>query len=139
MKRRTKWSGRHAAIALLLLASPAAAPAALAGDSAQDSAQHGTPDSAEHGTPDSAQGSGPAAASQQHPHGSLRERFAAANSTHDGHLTLDQAQQGMPMVARHFAAIDRDHRGYVTLRDIREYARTRRAERRGAATPAPAG
>jgi hypothetical protein len=47
------------------------------------------------------------------------ERFNAANTTHDGRLTLAQAQAGgMPIVVQHFDEIDAQHRGYVTLQDI---------------------
>ncbi len=56
-------------------------------------------------------------------------RFDAANTPHDGHLTLAQAQSGMPMVARNFAAIDTQNKGYVTMDEIRAYNRARRAER----------
>jgi hypothetical protein len=62
-------------------------------------------------------------------HLSLNERFAAANTTNDGHLTLDQARAGMPMAARHFAAIDKDNKGYVTLADIHTYLKEQRALR----------
>lgn len=61
--------------------------------------------------------------------GSLAQRFAAANATHDGRLTREQAEAGMPMVARNFDAIDLDHKGYVTLPDIRGFVAQRRAER----------
>ena len=67
----------------------------------------------------------------------LAERFDAANTTHDGHLTLEQARAGrMIAVARDFDAIDKQHHGYVTMDDIRDYIRARRAARR--AHPAPA-
>jgi len=52
----------------------------------------------------------------------LKERFEAANTTHDGHLTLEQAKAGMPRVAKHFSDIDKDHKGYVTLEEIHDYA-----------------
>ena len=60
----------------------------------------------------------------------LQARFDAANSTHDGHLTLAQAQAGgMRGVVRHFEQIDLGHKGFVTLGDVRQYARGRRAAR----------
>ncbi len=59
----------------------------------------------------------------------MMARFAAANTTHDGKLTLAQAQAGMPMVARYFDQIDVQHHGYVTLDDIRAFWRARRAAR----------
>ena len=60
---------------------------------------------------------------------SLQERFDAANTTHDGHLTLEQAQSGMPSVAKNFDAIDKDKKGYVTVSDIRNYYAARRSAR----------
>lgn len=54
--------------------------------------------------------------------GGLAQRFAAANVTHDGRLTREQAERGMPFVARNFDAIDIDHKGYVTLPEIRGFA-----------------
>jgi len=60
--------------------------------------------------------------------GGLAQRFAAANVTHDGRLTRDQASAGMPMVARHFDEIDVDQKGYATLSEVRTYAMTHRAE-----------
>jgi hypothetical protein len=60
--------------------------------------------------------------------GGLAQRFANANVTHDGRLTLEQAQAGMPMVAQNFAEIDVDHKGYVTLPEIRMFATTHGAQ-----------
>ena len=60
----------------------------------------------------------------------FRDRFAAANTTHDGCLTLAQAQTAnLRPVMRNFAAIDTAHRGCVTMKDIAAYRRTRRASR----------
>lgn len=59
--------------------------------------------------------------------GNLAQRFAEANVTHDGRLTREQAAERMPMVARNFEAIDVDHKGYVTLPEIRAFAAERRA------------
>jgi len=59
--------------------------------------------------------------------GGLMQRFAAANVTHDGRLTREQAAAGMPMVARNFDSIDIEHKGYVTLPEIRAFAQERRA------------
>gem|GEM_PF-4130047 len=59
---------------------------------------------------------------------SFAGRFAAANTTHDGHLTLDQARNGhLKLVTRHFDRIDRQHKGYVTLKEIRTWQKTRLA------------
>ena len=51
----------------------------------------------------------------------MEQRFEQANITHDGHLTEEQAKTGYKSIARHFAAIDQDKKGYVTLDDIRAY------------------
>src|SRR4051812_4276304 len=49
----------------------------------------------------------------------LAERFDAANTTHDGKLTLSQARAGrLNAVARDFAQIDKEKRGYVTIDEI---------------------
>lgn len=57
----------------------------------------------------------------------MQQHFDQANTTHDGHLTLEQAQAGYKTVARRFDAIDQDKKGYVTLDDIRAYYKTQRA------------
>ncbi len=63
-------------------------------------------------------------------HMTFDQKFEAANTSHDGHLTLDQAKAGkLKYVARHFDAIDKDHRGYVTLDDAHAYYKTMRAAR----------
>ena len=69
--------------------------------------------------------------------GGLAQRFAAANVTHDGRLTREQAERGMPLVARNFDAIDMDQKGYVTLPEIRAFAAQRRAA--GGGQPGQAG
>jgi len=56
----------------------------------------------------------------------MTQRFEQANTTHDGHLTLEQAKAGYKSVARHFDAIDVDKKGYVTEDDIRAYNKTQR-------------
>jgi len=53
----------------------------------------------------------------------LQTRFAAANTTHDGKLTKDQAAAGMPKVAQHFDEIDTQKAGYLTLPQIEEFMR----------------
>lgn len=80
--------------------------------------------------------SAPAPASSARPHRgrrTLAERFDAANTTHDGKLTLAQARAGhMNAVARDFAQIDKDKKGYVTMDDIRSFQKERREARRAA-------
>lgn len=50
----------------------------------------------------------------------IEQRFKAANTTNDGKLTLDQAKAGMPRVAKNFDKIDVDHKGYITLQQIKD-------------------
>lgn len=50
----------------------------------------------------------------------IEQRFKAANTTGDGKLTLEQAKAGMPRVAKNFDKIDVDHKGYVTLQQIKD-------------------
>lgn len=59
-------------------------------------------------------------------HKTLHQRFVEANTTHDGHLTLDQAKTGMKSVAKKWDVIDKDHKGYVTEDDIHAYYKARR-------------
>lgn len=49
------------------------------------------------------------------------ERFKAADANHDGKLTREEAQAGMPDVYEHFDQIDRKKRGYVTRRQIGQW------------------
>ncbi len=67
----------------------------------------------------------------------MEQRFNTANTTHDGHLTLDQAKAAkMTSVVTHFASIDRGGKGYVTLDDVKTAASTDRATK-AAAKAAP--
>ena len=58
-----------------------------------------------------------------------RERFAAADTDHDGRLSQDEANQGMPRLAAHFAEIDADHDGQLTTDEILAYLQQRRGSR----------
>lgn len=58
------------------------------------------------------------------------QHFTRANLAHDGHLTLPEAKEGYPLVAKRFDDIDTDHKGYVTENDIRAWQIMRRAARR---------
>lgn len=61
----------------------------------------------------------------------LAEAFAQANTTHDGHLTVDQAKAAkMYNIVKRFPEIDKDHKGYVTEDEIRSYYRALREARR---------
>jgi hypothetical protein len=60
----------------------------------------------------------------------MQADFAAANTTHDGHLTLPQAQAAnLKPVVDHFAEIDTKNRGYVTLNDIEAWHLDRMAQK----------
>ncbi len=61
------------------------------------------------------------------PDGALSQRFAAANVTHDGRLTRQQAQPVMPRIAENFDAIDVDQKGYVTLAEIQTFIHRQQA------------
>ncbi|MBV8614588.1 MAG: hypothetical protein JOY66_12595, partial [Acetobacteraceae bacterium] len=81
---------------------------------------------------------GPQHGHTRHGRLSLDKRFQMANTTHDGHLTLDQARSAdvMHTVAENFDAIDTGHKGYVTEDDIRAWYKARRAARHHAAEEA---
>ncbi len=49
----------------------------------------------------------------------LEQRFQAANKAGDGKLTLEEAKAGMPFIGKNFDKIDKDHKGYVTMADIK--------------------
>ncbi|WP_025584690.1 EF-hand domain-containing protein [Cupriavidus taiwanensis] len=51
----------------------------------------------------------------------IAEKFKAADSNHDGKLTRDEAQAGMPQVYAHFDKIDVKKQGSVTERQIGAY------------------
>jgi hypothetical protein len=49
----------------------------------------------------------------------LHWQFNAANTTHDGHLTLAQAKAAdLDRIIVHFADIDTAKRGYVTFNEV---------------------
>ena len=67
------------------------------------------------------------------------QRFEAANLTHDGKLTKDQATKAKwRTVTRAFTAIDKDKKGYVTLEDIKAYNASKKPAKPAAAKPAAA-
>ncbi|HET6608377.1 MAG TPA: hypothetical protein VFG62_16995 [Rhodopila sp.] len=77
------------------------------------------------------------AAPPKRTHMSWEQRFTEANTTHDGHLTIDQAKLGYKTVARHFRNIDVDGKGFVTENDIRAWHALQKAARhnKGAEDP----
>ncbi len=57
-----------------------------------------------------------------HRYANLTEHFVAANTSHDGRLTIDQATRaGWVRIVRHFGEIDTDHLGFVTAAQIHAY------------------
>jgi Ca2+-binding EF-hand superfamily protein len=52
----------------------------------------------------------------------LMARFHKADVNGDGQLTREEARQGMRRVYQHFAEIDTDNKGYVTLAQVASYA-----------------
>lgn len=70
-----------------------------------------------------------ATAPAPHHRTTMAERFAKANTSHDGHLTLVQAKVGYKTVARHFTEIDAAKKGYVTEADIHAWEKAKREER----------
>src|SRR5690349_7938425 len=99
-------------IALALAASPALAqtPSAASGAGTVPSAP--VPSASTPAPGGASQANPPARQTRRLP---LQQRFEAANTTHDGHLTLEQARAGLPHVARHFNKIDKGGKGYDTL------------------------
>ncbi len=80
----------------------------------------------------------PAFIRPQEPRVPLPERFAEVNTTKDGHVTRAQASAAnWYYVNRNFEAIDKDRKGYVTVDDIRGYARTIREQRDAAPQAKP--
>jgi hypothetical protein len=59
----------------------------------------------------------------------MAERFNAADTNHDGKLSLDEAKAGLPMVARNFDQIDTGHTGAVTLEQLNAYAKAHMGQR----------
>jgi hypothetical protein len=82
-------------------------------------------------------------ASQPAPHhharGGWEQHFKDANTSHDGHLTLEQARQGYKTVARHFHDIDAANKGFVTEDDIRTWHAQQRAARHAPRTSMDGG
>lgn len=118
---------------------PSEAPAQAAppaGGGYGDPAQGATPPGA-YGGPNAAGGYG-GPGQGAHPHLTMRQRFEAANTAHDGRLTLEQAEAShMPRIVQNFQAIDRDRKGYVTLQDLHEWMQARRAARAAGEGGAP--
>jgi hypothetical protein len=116
-----------AALSVALIAAPAfaqtpapatTAPATTAPDTAAPAT---TPDTA-------AQPAKPA----PKPRMTASQRFDAANTSHDGRLTLDQARAAkIAPVVKNFSAIDKDGKGYVTKADIAAWRKANRSASSG--------
>jgi hypothetical protein len=94
------------------------------------------------GAPQStAQGASDSASQTSTPqHGDARQRLKAADSNGDRKLSRDEAQ-ALPRLARHFDAIDSNHDGYITRREMRawrEQHEARQESRSGERPGAPA-
>ena len=71
----------------------------------------------------------PAPSASTHTQLKWEQQFAQANTSHDGHLTLDQAKTGYISIVRRFADIDTGNKGFVTEDDIRAWHQQQRALR----------
>lgn len=58
--------------------------------------------------------------SQMPTNAQVEARFKAADKDGDGHLTRQEAEAGMPRVAKNFALIDKTGKGFVTLDEIKQ-------------------
>ncbi|EHP43705.1 hypothetical protein OR16_06339 [Cupriavidus basilensis OR16] len=63
------------------------------------------------------------------------EKFAAADTNHDGKLTKEEAQAGMPEVYKNFDAIDARKKGGVTQKQIGAYWAAKAKQRAAAQNP----
>ncbi len=67
----------------------------------------------------------------RHLSGGVEAHFAAANTTHDGHLTRQQVELAdWPRVAKHFDEIDTDHKGWITAEQIHAFNRSHHRHRK---------
>ena len=65
-------------------------------------------------------------------HAHFAERFAKADTDHDGKLTLAEAEAGMPHLAKIFDKIDVKKQGYLTQDDIKAFMASHHRGPRGA-------
>ena len=63
-----------------------------------------------------------------------RERFKRADANGDGRLTREEAQKGMPLVARDFDRLDTNKDGFVTLDELEAALKARAEARKGKGT-----
>jgi hypothetical protein len=61
-------------------------------------------------------------------HRTLQQHFNTANTSHDGHLTKDQATAAKwNWVTKNFAAMDSSKKGYVTMDDLHAFVAAQHA------------
>ena len=66
----------------------------------------------------------------RHVVGGVEAHFASANTSHDGHLTRQQAEQAdWPRVAKHFSEIDTDNKGWISAEQIHAFNRSHHKHR----------
>ena len=65
----------------------------------------------------------------------FEQRFKSADADNNGRLTREEAQKGMPMVARHFDQIDANKDGVVTREELQAARKARAGSRKGSAGP----
>ena len=103
-----------------ILLSSAAAALVLTGAASAQPAQPAPPD---------------ASTRAAHARAKFEERFNAADTDHDGMLSREEAQRGMPNVYKHFDEIDTAKRGQISKEEIAAFmaklARQRRAVQGG--------
>lgn len=58
-----------------------------------------------------------------------QQRFADADTDHDGRLSRKEAKAGTPRLAGHFDEIDSDHDGLLSATEIVDYIKQRRGSR----------
>jgi len=63
------------------------------------------------------------------------EKFRQADADNDGKLTRQEAEAGMPEVAKNFDKIDTKKKGYVTQRQVGAYFVAKAKQRRTASDP----
>jgi hypothetical protein len=63
------------------------------------------------------------------------EKFNAADTNHDGKLSRQEAEAGMPEVAKNFDKIDTRKTGFVTQKQIGAYYGAKARQRRGMESP----
>lgn len=58
-----------------------------------------------------------------------QEHFAAADANHDGLISRDEAEQGMPRIAQHFDDADTNHDGQLSRDELGAWLKSLRGTR----------